>query len=476
MRRACFLIATLLLVAVLPAVASAAVTFTFDSEGLGDVIARGESGTLTDADGEWTVTGVGPFEGIRFGFNNDDPNDDDWGVRIYNANETELVAKTYTDFDGPNSLTQPYMYVSHELSCGGEDEADNYFTVSEVEFDLYGRPIRFSGNFLIRCATGRDALTGTLDFTFDGNLGAPNFRDGNILVTLDSIVYEYTPAGTFVQAVPVRRGASPPPLWGLDRSSNPGLLDLDMSKNGVLHVFNEQSNLVQFTFADGLSRLSSLDRAGNWVHSIFDDEWNQSSGAEGGLAALGSLVFAVDGPVGGDARGLVRFDSAAGFSAVRFEDSVFYRDVAGGLDGKVYALEPAGTTVQVFDPETLTKTDTVTLATSVDAIAVNASGTIYGVDGSDIFEFDATGALQDSLDTTYTDGFDIDVSKSGVIAIGISRFGFDRVGQFVISDESLTSAMRVEVDTLVDWELTYVGFADSLFTSGFESGNTADWQ
>ena len=475
MRRAFPLIITLAWAAGVPAVAPAAVTFTFDSEGLGDVIARGESGTLTDADGEWTVTGVGPFEGIRFGFNNDDPNDDDWGIRIYNANDTELVAKTYTDFDGPNSLTQPYMYVSHELSCEGEDEADNYFTVSEVEFDLYGRPIRFSGNFLIRCATGRDALTGTIDYTFDGNLGAPAFRDGNILVALESIIYEYTPAGNFVQAVPVRRGASPPPLWGLDRSSNEGILDLDMSKNGVLRAFNEQSNLLSTTFSDGLSRLSSLDRSGNWVHTTFDDEWNQGNGSDGGLAAFGSLVFTVDGPVGGDARGLVRFDAAAGLSAVRFEDGLFYKDVADGHDGKLYALEPAGTTVQVFDPQTLAKTATVTLATSVDAIAVNSAGEIYGVDGSDIFKFDAAGAIVDSLDTTFKDGFDIDISKTGVIAIGISRFGYDKSGQFVISDESLTSAMRVEVDPLVGWELSYVAFADSLFSSGFENGNTSDW-
>lgn len=454
----------------------AAVTFHFDSEGLGDIIARGETGTLTDADGDWTVTGVGPFEGIRFGFDHNDPSEEPWGIRLYNANSTELVPGTYTSFGGPNSETQPYMYVSHLQSCEGDDEPGNTFTVTEVEFDLYGRPIRFSGSFIIRCSPGAQALTGSLDFTFDGNLGAPNFTYGNILVTLDSIIYEYTTAGALVQVVPIRRGENPSPLWGLDRSGDEGALDLDMGRDGILRLFNEQSQLVQFTFSDGLSRLSSLDPSGQWVHSTFDDEWNESIGTQCGLVTMGPYVFAVDGPVGGDARGIVRFNTDTGYSAERFEGAVWYRDLAEGPDGKLYALDVVGSTVQVFDPVSLNFERTVNLATGVDAIALSPAGTIYGVDGPEIFSFDpTTGAQLDSLDTGFQDMIDIDISRTGVIAAGVSRWGFDAAGQFVISDVSLSSATRIEIDPVAEWQVTYVGFADSLFTDGFESGDTLAW-
>jgi hypothetical protein len=382
------------------------------------------------------------------------------------------------------------MRVSNDITCEGDDDPLNSFTVTEIEYDLYGRPIRFAGSFVLRCTPGGQALTGSLDYTFDGNRGAPGFTPGNVLVTLDSIIYEYTVAGTQVQALPIGRGPNPDLFFGLHRRTGGSpyepARDVAMTDDGILHLYNEQSNLGQSTFSDRKSRLSSLDPSGVWQHHALDEEWN-ASGIESALTVQYPYALALDQPTGGDARGIVRFDTAGGFAADRFDSgSTFLKNINTGLDGNVYVLEANGTTVDLFDPTTLAFTGSpITLAASVNAIAVDAAGRIFAVGGAQemtVYEFDQTGAIQNSLDLNGTVQFgavltDIDVSSSGQIAMGLLNTARND-GEFVLSDTTLTSATLITIDPLPNQEVTYVGFAvaaDRLFTDGFESGDLRAW-
>jgi hypothetical protein len=386
--------------------------------------------------------------------------------------------------------TGAFMRVSNDITCDGDDDPENSFTVTEIEYDLYGRPIRFVGSFVLRCTPGGEALTGSLDFSFDGNLGAPGFTAGNVLVTLDSIIYEYTNAGVQVQRLPIGRGPSPELFFGLHRKtggvSYEPARDLAMTDDGILHLYNEQSNLGQFTFADRKSRLSSLDPSGLWQHHALDEEWN-ASGIESALAVQYPYALALDQPTGGDARGIVRFDTSLDFAAQRFDsDTTFLKNLNTGLDGKVYVLESNGTTVRLFDPVTLSFTGSpITLAASVNAIAVDAAGKIFAVGGVNemtMYEFDQTGAIQNSLDLNGTAEFgavltDIDVSSTGDIAVGLLNTAQNQ-GDIILSDTTLASGTLVTVDTLTNEEITYVGFvvaADRLFTDFFESGDLSAW-
>lgn len=403
-----------------------------------------------------------------------------------NESTSELSLGTYTNLGTDTDPTTPSLYVSNDITCTGDDDPTNEFTVTEIEYDLYGRPIRFAASLILRCAPGQAPLVASIDYTFDGNLGVPDFTVGNIVVTLDSVLYEYTPAGVLVQVLPVGRGPSPGTFFGLDRISKEPARDLAIS-DGDLYLFNEQSNLGQFTFSDRQSRLSTLFKSGTWQHNAFDDEWNESTTSSSGLAVLWPLVFAIDGPVSGDARGLVRFDTSSGYTPLRFESGEFYRDVAAGLDGEVYALRSNGTTVEVFDPVSLTNTDSITLDANVNAIAVDAAGTIFGVGGTsevEIFDFGSTGTTQNSLDLDPDLPFgiemnDVDVSTLGKIAIGLSEYGASNPnGEFIISDDSLTFGTLIEIDPLPSEQLTFVCFvppAITMLEDGFESGDTSGW-
>jgi hypothetical protein len=105
----------------------------------------GESGTFTDADGTWTVRGlgnlstVGLFRGIRFTFDQDDPPpgvDPGWTLEFMNAESAELEVGHYTNLGRDTDPLTPSMKVSNDITCSGDDDPENSFTVTEIEYDL----------------------------------------------------------------------------------------------------------------------------------------------------------------------------------------------------------------------------------------------------------------------------------------------------------------------------------------------------
>jgi hypothetical protein len=163
--------------------------------------------------------------------------------------------------------------------------------------------------------------------------------------------------------------------------------DLVVRANGDIEVFNGTFDPV----------LSSFDGAtGTWQHSTFADWSITNNTSYGGIAVFGDFVFVTD--MLSDGNGIVRFDRAAGYAAERF-GGTDYIDLNIGQDGVLYALQSDETTVDRFNPLSMATAGTVTLATTVRAVAVNAGGEIFGAswDGF-LYRFDRDGSQVDSLE------------------------------------------------------------------------------
>lgn len=233
---------------------------------------------------------------------------------------------------------------------------------------------------------------------------AAPFTVGNIIVSnapgnRPSMIYEYTPDGTQVQAVEVQGDREP--------------RDLVMDKNGHVNLYNG-------TFSPRWTTYDPL--AGTFTHTSFSGWSTVNNLTYGGMAAYGKYVFATDMETayGGSPRGVVRFnvDDRTG---IRFS-SGNYIDLNVGLDGLLYALNysgihAAGYRVSVFDPETTQHLRTISLPAQVRAIAADASGHIYAAQrdvASRILHCDPDGALLDSVNDPGIGGFcDIDLSGDG---------------------------------------------------------------
>jgi len=111
-----------------------------------------------------------------------------------------------------------------------------------------------------------------------------------------------------------------------------------------------------------------------------------------------------------------------------------YRDVAAGLDDKLYALDVAGTTVGKFNPSTTALEGFVNVANPVNALAVASDGTIWGAgrDGS-LYHFSSSGALLSSLVTGVAELIDIDLNITGQLLLT------SRDGTVIQANTSLTS-------------------------------------
>lgn len=442
------------------------VTFSYDSEP-GDFIGQGGSATWTEADGDWDVrrnfdNGVSlsfdevPFPGSR------------WDLDFAAPDDAELTAGSYLDAErfGFQSAGRPGLSVTGEGR--GCNTLAGEFLVTDVRFDFYGEPVRLDASFEQHCnGTESDpALTGTIDFA-QGVLGAFTPAVGNVLVIADNRMWEYTTGGLLVSEVPIMESS------GVVPSGTEYLRDLVIDASGRIHVFNGT-----FGFDPPLPEdvvLSSF-AGGTWQHTTFADWKIANNGSYGRVAAFGDYVFATDGLTGDD--GIIRFDAANGYSAERFpgpDISVFdYNSLAAGLDGRLYALVSNESTLDIYFPATMERVGQVELAEDVRDIAVDAAGNIFGASwDNNIYSFDATGAVVDSLNPEGIGNLkDIDLSRSGQIVV---TGGFDDV--FVVTDTTLASATTYPVpDGVTGPFIAFVQPPPSpLFTGGFESGGTDGW-
>lgn len=253
---------------------------------------------------------------------------------------------------------------------------------------------------------------------------ASTLAPGNILVNdpffLPDRVLEYAADGTLVRQIVV-----PYPVPG----GLGGARGMVVDGSGLLHVYNGPFEPV----------LSTYDSAANaWEHRSFPGWSSINCFPCSGIDAFERYVFVTDMTTfGGEEKGIVRFDTAGG-SAVRFGTDRQYSDLTLGQDGLVYARRadevdpPPPTVLDVYDPLSLERLRTVTLAERTLTVSVDASGRIYGVQGLVVNRYDVSGNLLDAVPVAGEDAlYDIDLAGDGRFVLSGSR------GEVILLDSSM---------------------------------------
>jgi hypothetical protein len=206
---------------------------------------------------------------------------------------------------------------------------------------------------------------------------------GDFIVTNTQNLQVYSPTGQL-------RSTHPIPVPGDIPARD---LIVDGTDQTATHVYNG-TQAVPF-----LS--NTIDDGQTWDNVSGPAGWSTDNANNmGGIAAFDQFVFATDMDVSGDGNGIIRWDLTDN-SSQRVVSGTDYADLTIGLDGKLYALQPATGSPQVidvYDPLTLDKFPSVTLPAGPNftGIAVDKDGRIYAVSWNtpDVYRFSPTGQLQ----------------------------------------------------------------------------------
>jgi hypothetical protein len=419
-------------------------TLHYESEP-GDYIGIGETHTYTEADGTFAIN-QNYDNGVNVIFYNIG---EYWNLNFAAPYEAELSVGYY-----PNAQRWPFQDADKPgLQFFGNGRGCNTlageFTVNKMIYDYFGVPRLFAATLEQHCEDAIPALYGSIDYDF-GGIGPTAFTTGNILVTNQKLLMEFSPDGTLVQRIPVlRNGDASPDITAQIR-------DVIVSDTGHVHIFNG-------TFTPALSSFDPV--TGEWQHSTFSGWGISNNVSYGHIGTYKQYVFVNDQLF---PRGIIRFNTDTR-SGQRYALDFYYIDINVGLDDRLYALVDE-TMLHVYDPVSMSLLDDIILENNVRGIAVNADGEIFGAswDGS-IYHFDSSGAYQASIATGIVDLSDIDLSPTGQIAVGA------RDTKVILTTESLSS---VEMFTPVDPEegSTFVGFVRErtvIFRNSFESPTSA---
>lgn len=240
-----------------------------------------------------------------------------------------------------------------------------------------------------------------------GTASAAQVTAGNILVSGldDGLLREYTRSGALVQQFSI-----PASTGGFH-----DLRDIAVGADGKVYMFNG-------TFVPRLTSLNSA--AGTYGNSTLSGWSTVNNVSYGGIGTFDKYVYVTDMFTysGGEANGIVRFDTTTGLGT-RFAGGSDFDDLNIGLDRLLYAS--SGGFIRVYDPTSMALIRSVSLsgAGDVRGVAVDGSGNIYTADWSGrVSKYSSAGALQASYMTNIGSLTDIDVSVDSSLIVG-SRFG-----------------------------------------------------
>lgn len=272
-----------------------------------------------------------------------------------------------------------------------------------------------------------------------------------IYVTHNNQLQSYCMDGTQVSSTNVPYGVTPRPGGEVVR-------DVAFTRaNQFVSVYNG-------TATPYLSRLNTAAANPTWTHVTAAELSTGNTASFGGLAVFNNFVFLTDmNTAGAVGAGLVQFNTTNNTSQ-RFASTTDYIDVVLGQNNSLYALRSTGVTVDVFDPTSVTLNSTVTLAQAVRAIAVDATGRIFGgASNGMLYRFSAAGVQQLSRVSGVASLTDLDLDAFGAIIAGSTS------GTVLVTDSNLTAPTSFSVGN----STTFVAFRReslegvtvSLFTS-----------
>lgn len=277
-----------------------------------------------------------------------------------------------------------------------------------------------------------------------GDVFAAPLTSGNILVSYDNQIREYTTDGTLVQTIDVDYPGG--------RPSSERVRDIVVDDDGVIHAYNG-------TFDVYISSFDPSDELALWRHRPVAGLNTANNISFGGIAVAGSIVMATDQQLSGespDSSGIVAVDLLTD-THDRFAEGTAAIDVNLGQDGRVLVLSPGGSpegrTLDVYAAG-----GSFSLLDSIDlteifgfnghrAVTADAFGTYYVADWDAELHRFAIGAsvavetIRPCADLVVppTDCrfVDVDIDQNGTLALGTSGGGIVLVN----SEFEVTSAL-----------------------------------
>lgn len=300
---------------------------------------------------------------------------------------------------------------------------------------------------------------------------AKSTTPGNLLISSDNQIFEYTIDGFFVQSLYTEYPGGYP--------STEYARDIAADVDGYIYVYNGTFN----------PYMSSYDSASDlWDHFTYAGFSTANNASYGGIDVYGATVFATDMYTysGGEGKGLVAFDLSTG-EALRFAENIDPIDLTIGLDGMLYALSPGGSpggrVISIYDPVTFESVGSIDLTeifgwTEHRSLAVDSSGDIFIADwDGEIHHVSKDGVLIDTISPSchwigsdiHCEFDDIDISEYGEIALGT------RFGEIVTTDVSFSHTAVFEVgssNAFVEFVHTAPVPSNMLPTASFETDCT----
>lgn len=230
-----------------------------------------------------------------------------------------------------------------------------------------------------------------------------DFNPGNILVSDNNVIYEYTADNQLISQTFI-------PLNSYGESAR----DFVVMANGKLAVFNGTLN-PELAIYDGV----------NWTISS-EAGWSTPNNISyGGIATLEDKVYVSDGYTynGGESKGIIVFDTTTD-GKQRFQEQNEYIDITKGNDGLLYALRNTYGDLDVLDPVSMTLLKSVDLGHTSGSRGVTADeyGNIFMASWSgSVTKYDSNGIAIDSI-LIGGNLTDIDIDEEGRLLVG-SRFG-----------------------------------------------------
>jgi len=277
---------------------------------------------------------------------------------------------------------------------------------------------------------------------FSGYALAAAFTQGNILVSQDEVLYEYTLSGEIVQQIDIphpdtnRYDALDVVTDGLGRAL---VLNLAPFDNDYLSIYDPETEV--------------------WEHLLIQGFLGNTS--DGDLSILDNFVFTKDVRINLETNNFIEMVDIPGFGV---------GEISVGLDGLLYALDSGSPRpgVRVLDPDTLELVREMDLldqfGSRINArgISVSETGLIYALDfDGDIIEYASDGTYIDDNLSLVQRTSDIDLRSDGTLIGGgdDGRFFVHTVNQLGVSNPVVFTVPNSSFDS------TYLGFVNPLGSS-----------
>jgi hypothetical protein len=275
------------------------------------------------------------------------------------------------------------------------------------------------------------------------------FAPGDVLITRDNSVFEYSPSGTLMGSLEVPRPSGT--RWELGGVAVDG--------EGRLHVHDLGGPGTQQFYLDYLSTFDPSSKT--WIHTVLPSE-GPDNGSDQDIAVKDNFIYFNTQRVDIHTRQVLTDAPFFGHETA---------EIVAGLDGYLYSTtryfsDPNGRSwVFQYDPTTFATLGSVQLKDQagnpidIRGLAVRSDGDLFAVSWvpSFIYHYNSQGGLINALDITLPQLNDLHLRPDGLLVAS--------QGYFEVTDTSLTASQLIATVGTTRGYATFVPVPESSSTS-----------